>query len=1103
MNLRTKTFLIIFGVFIAAFAIMAVLLSKFIMSGYELEEENSVRDKINQVQSIIADDLDNIETEAADWGEWDDTYKFIAEKNSEYLKSNLVGSAFTNHQFNLMAFIDISGNIVFAKAYDLANKEEVPISDALMAYLKPGSPLLVGSDNDTGMTGKITVGDHLMLVSSHPILTSLGAGPTRGTIIFGRYLDALELGRISNISRLSISGHQLSEAGIPSDFLEVLPALIKGKPYEPKVINDNSIAGYTKLDDINGQMTYILKIESSRPQYAESRNDALYFILALIAFGLLFIMVVLLILERLVISRVSNLSGKVSYIGQKGDLSSRVNLSGNDEISSLATDINKMLENMEQARRLQKESETFNYTLLQDSPNPIEVTNADGSIRYVNPALERITGYSQTQLIGRRPPFPWWANENTQQYLSDLREVAAKGVSKIEKNFRSPQGDPFWVEITSSVIRQDNEIKYYISNWVDISERKQAEQALRESENRFRELAELLPELVFEIDLQAKLIFVNRVAFSVFGYPAEDYCKLSLTDLIAPEYRTSVMQYIKKNIAGEHIGNTEYVALRKDESRFPAFIHTTPIKNSQGEVTGLRGILVDITTQKEIEAELRASEEFSSSLLNNAPNPIIVSNVDSSIRYINPAMEKLTGFSSIDVIGKTAPHPWWPNGQSERFDDQNMSLKGVERCYRKKNGDLFWVTITNNPFVENGEVQYYVGNWVDITERKRTEDALRASEDFSSSLSDNSPYPLMVISPDTTIRYANTALEKLTGYSSGELIGQKPPYPFWSREQTVEFLSGINRDILASRKSESLYLKKSGESFYVDITTTPILEGENIKYSLSIWVDITAQKLANEQMEQLYQREKNLREALQSEIRSRAEFTRALVHELKTPLTPIMASSELLVEELTEEPFLGLARNVHRGAENMNRRVDELLDLARGDVGMLKVNLNPVDPEKLLNEVMKYMEPSAKSSGQSLTMELPEKLPIITADDDRVRQILFNLITNSIKYSLPGGHIKITAREEGENLVMEIQDTGRGMSDEEQEKLFQPYYRIEGRERLSGLGLGLALSKRLVELQNGRIWVHSQKGVGSTFSFSLPIKTDSQIGNMAKTGGKS
>jgi signal transduction histidine kinase len=186
----------------------------------------------------------------------------------------------------------------------------------------------------------------------------------------------------------------------------------------------------------------------------------------------------------------------------------------------------------------------------------------------------------------------------------------------------------------------------------------------------------------------------------------------------------------------------------------------------------------------------------------------------------------------------------------------------------------------------------------------------------------------------------------------------------------------------------------------------------------------------------------------------------------------------------------------------MNRRVDELLDLARGEVGMLKVNLRPVDLENLLYEVVKYMEPAAQHNGQSLKMTLQKKVPIVIADDDRVRQILLNLISNSIKYSAVGGEIIISAHEEEGFLILEVQDTGRGMSEDEQEKLFQPYYRIEGRERLSGLGLGLALSKRLVELQNGRIWVKSQKGKGSLFAFSLPIRSEINADSINRVGGK-
>ena len=149
-----------------------------------------------------------------------------------------------------------------------------------------------------------------------------------------------------------------------------------------------------------------------------------------------------------------------------------------------------------------------------------------------------------------------------------------------------------------------------------------------------------------------------------------------------------------------------------------------------------------------------------------------------------------------------------------------------------------------------------------------------------------------------------------------------------------------------------------------------------------------------------------------------------------------------------------------------------------------------MDPQKVFQEVIKYMEPTAKNNEQTLSLDLPHELPTVMADDDRVRQILLNLIGNAIKYSPTKGAIKLSAIRRNESLVISVEDTGRGISEEEQTGLFQPYYRIEAKESMSGLGLGLALSKKLVELQNGKIWVHSRKGVGSVFSFSLPIFED-------------
>jgi signal transduction histidine kinase len=203
----------------------------------------------------------------------------------------------------------------------------------------------------------------------------------------------------------------------------------------------------------------------------------------------------------------------------------------------------------------------------------------------------------------------------------------------------------------------------------------------------------------------------------------------------------------------------------------------------------------------------------------------------------------------------------------------------------------------------------------------------------------------------------------------------------------------------------------------------------------------------------------------------------------------VLASSELLLEEIKEKHLLGLAHNICQGAYNLNQRVDELLDLARGEVGMLRLNPESVDPRQLLEGIVDSMKPLALKNGQSLSSELNDSLPAVWADEDRLRQVVLNLINNAFKFTPTGGKIALKAREDDGNLVVEIQDNGYGISEKEQPLLFEPYHQLESdRARLSGLGLGLSLSKKLVELHGGQIWVKSQKGKGSTFSFSIPLE---------------
>jgi signal transduction histidine kinase len=196
----------------------------------------------------------------------------------------------------------------------------------------------------------------------------------------------------------------------------------------------------------------------------------------------------------------------------------------------------------------------------------------------------------------------------------------------------------------------------------------------------------------------------------------------------------------------------------------------------------------------------------------------------------------------------------------------------------------------------------------------------------------------------------------------------------------------------------------------------------------------------------------------------------------------------LLIDQPLNELEIKLAKNINRGATNLKRRIDELLDIAKGEMGTLNIDCKPVNVLNIVREVVDDLSAEVDKKGQYLVLDLPDSIKNINVDIDRLRQILFNLIGNAIKYNSPKGAVKITVKQDKNAVIFEIQDQGIGMTPEEQKGLFNLYYRGESaNERLGGLGIGLALSKTLIELHGGKIWVVSQKWKGSTFAFSIPL----------------
>ncbi|MDD5288142.1 MAG: ATP-binding protein [Dehalococcoidales bacterium] len=372
--------------------------------------------------------------------------------------------------------------------------------------------------------------------------------------------------------------------------------------------------------------------------------------------------------------------------------------------------------------------------------------------------------------------------------------------------------------------------------------------------------------------------------------------------------------------------------------------------------------------------------------------------------------------------------------------------------------------------------------------------ASTAAQEIMSTMSDL----VLLVNPERKLLIVNRAALEVLGYKSEELIGQSLEVIIDEKNEATESDVGNTVNLLTQGEIHDIEIilkTKTGHGIPVSVATSLVRdENGNVRGSVCIARDSTERKRVQENLQHLYEREKYLRQDLEKESRKRAGFMRALVHELKTPLAAIMSASELLENEKKDQLATNLIRIIRRSGSNLDSRINELFDLAQGEIGMLQIKPVVLDPLVILHHVNDSMSPAIANQQQSLVWELPTSLPQVVADKDRLQQILFNLIDNASKYNMDGGKITLRSAVNDNYLIISIHDTGRGIPKEEQLNIFNPYIRLEsGKRPVGGLGLGLAICKMLVELHKGQIWVESELGKGSAFTFTLPLATEKDI----------
>jgi PAS domain S-box-containing protein len=612
--------------------------------------------------------------------------------------------------------------------------------------------------------------------------------------------------------------------------------------------------------------------------------------------------------------------------------------------------------------------------------------------------------------------------------------------------------------------------------------RNKAVASLRKSEEQFRNLVENSLVGVLRTNINGNILYINDAVLKIFEFESKDELILSGSTILYKnaEQRNEIIALLKKK---GHIDGKEITTItKKGKARILLFSMVI-----QGDI--IDSTVLDITDRKEAELKLTRNLKFTEALLNSIPTPVFFKDMQGRYTGCNKAFSDQMGMKPEQIIGKTV-FELWPDEQATIYHNKDMDLiseaqyQVFESTVTDKNKQIRNVLFAKDVFFdESGNAAGIVGAFIDITERKQAEEKLRQL----SQAVEQSPVIIVITDTTGTIQYVNPKFVETTGYSAKEAIGKNPRI-LKSGHTSPEEYSQL-WELLSSGKEwrgEFQNRKITGELYWETASISPIknAEGETTHF-LAIKEDITERKRTEEILKKQATELKNSNADLEN-------FAYVASHDLQEPLRMVSSFLTLLEKRISgqlDETTLQYVHYAVDGADRMKILITDLLQYSR--VGTNKEIFSQFD----LKEVMQYMTLVLKENITKSQAKITIKqLPVITANNTLINQLFINLVSNALKYydgKTP--EIEIGFTEYPEVNIFYVSDNGIGISQENFEKIFIIFKRLHSKGKYSGTGIGLALCKKIVEMHNGKIWVESVLGKGSTFYFSIPKQNEKKI----------
>ena len=376
-SLRRKTLLIIALTTIGMVGGLSLISRYLLNRGFGNLEEEFARENVARASSAIANELTTLDRTTSEYAAWDQTYAFVHGEKPKFIETEFPTTTFQQLQISFVAIYDLNGKRLFAKGFDLDRGGESALPKGLEDHLKPNSPLLTHRTLVSREAGILALQDGPILIDARPILTSDNQGPIAGTMVMGRVLDVPEFSRLGVLTHTPMKAELLNGERLDPDFQSAAGEISHAEPVAITALNDDSLAGYEELKDLYGKPALIIRVSLPRPIHVQGQTSLLQFLLLLLASAFVFGAVILRLLERVVISRIANLSDSITQIGASGDLSARLVVAGNDELAYLGTAINGMLEDLERSQLERHEGRTRLSVMIERMPAVLWTTDKE------------------------------------------------------------------------------------------------------------------------------------------------------------------------------------------------------------------------------------------------------------------------------------------------------------------------------------------------------------------------------------------------------------------------------------------------------------------------------------------------------------------------------------------------------------------------------------------------------------------------------------------------------------------------------------------------------------------------------------------------------